>query len=178
MPENKFERFMFALFSVIVTVNAFVFYNVFFVEKMTYAKYGAKTIISFLLIEFTLAMICELFAGGPGSFKLAFKAVDPKENKPYMVETAVICATVCIMCPLMSFLAVFIYNGFTAYIFSPENFDMTEFWINFIPNWFTKIFYNFPFALLSQLFFIQPLVRVIFKALFRSDKVKYGQLEN
>ena len=37
--------------------------------------------------------------------KIALNAVNPKENKPFMVEIAIICATVCIMCPLMSFLA-------------------------------------------------------------------------
>ena len=46
--------------------------------------------------------------------KLALKAINPKKNDPMIVETAVICSTVCIMCPLMSFLATILYNGIIA----------------------------------------------------------------
>lgn len=166
MPQNKFQKFIFALITVIITVNCFVFYNVFFVEHMTYAKYGFITIGTFLLVEFIFAMLCELLIGSPYSAKLAFKVVDPEKSPPFLVETVIISCTVCIMCPLMSFIAVFIYNGFVAYIFSPETFSLSAFFINFIPNWTTKIFHNFPFALFSQIFFIQPLVRKIFRHIF------------
>ena len=66
------------------------------------------TIGIFLLVEFIFAMLCELLVGSPYSMKLALKAVTPENNPPFLVETAIICCTVCIMCPLMSFIAVFI----------------------------------------------------------------------
>lgn len=125
MPQNKLQKFIFALLSVILTVNAFVFYNVFQVEHMSYYKYGAKTILLFLLVEFICALTCELLIGSPLSAKIAFSIVDPRKHDGFIIETVIICSTVCIMCPLMSFLAVFIYNGFTAYIFSPETFSMS-----------------------------------------------------
>ena len=41
----------------------------------------------------------------------------------------------------------------------------------FLANWIKLVCFNFPFALLSQLFFIQPLVRTVFKALFVSHPI-------
>ena len=84
-----------------------------------------------------------------------------------IVETAIICTTVGIMCPLMSFLATILYNGIIEVgIFGR---DLTNFIINFIPYFLQKVVLNFPFALLSQLFFIQPLTRVIFRSIFKKS---------
>ena len=41
--------------------------------------------------------------------------------------------------------------------------------LTLIANWIKLVCYNFPFAFFSQLFFIQPLVRTVFKFLFRKD---------
>lgn len=42
--------------------------------------------------------------GSPCSFKLACKVFDPKATHPVLFESAIICATVGLMCPTMSFL--------------------------------------------------------------------------
>ncbi len=39
----------------------------------------------------------------------------------------------------------------------------------FLANWLKLVCFNFPFAFFTQLFFIQPAVRLIFKLLFRRD---------
>ena len=36
-----------------------------------------------------------------------------------------------------------------------------------LANWIKLVCFNFPFAFFSQLFFIQPLIRTLFKVLFR-----------
>ena len=36
-----------------------------------------------------------------------------------------------------------------------------------LANWLRLVCFNFPFAFFTQLFFIQPLIRTVFKALFR-----------
>jgi hypothetical protein len=66
-----------------------------------------------ILIEFVFAILLEIFIAGPLSEKLAFRVVNPREDKPYIVTTAIICATVGLMCPMMSFVATILYNGFT-----------------------------------------------------------------
>ncbi|MCH5255588.1 MAG: hypothetical protein J1F41_11735, partial [Lachnospiraceae bacterium] len=65
-----------------------------------------------------------------------------------------------IMCPIMSFLAAFMYypyyNGFNFF--------------TLLANWMKLVCFNFPFAYFTQLFFIQPLVRTLFKLLFVRNK--------
>jgi hypothetical protein len=80
-----------------------------------------------------------------------------KTTHPFIFETAIICATVTIMCPAMSFLAAFLYYPYY------EGFNI----FTLLANWLKLVCYNFPFAFFSQIFFIQPLIRTCFKAVFR-----------
>ena len=41
--------------------------------------------------------------------------------------------------------------------------------IHFLAEWLKLVCFNFPFAFFSQLFFIQPIVRTVFKRVFRKD---------
>lgn len=166
MPETKFQRLMFALITVIITVPCFVFFCSSY-EAGGFNVDVIKNSLIFIPIEFILAYLCEVFIGSPLSVKLALKAINPEKNDHMIVETAVICATVGIMCPLMSFLATILYNGIIAVGIGGAS--LTNFIINFIPYWLQKVVLNFPFALLSQLFFIQPLTRTIFKAIFKNN---------
>lgn len=166
MPQTKFQKLMFALITVTITVPCFVFYCSSY-EAGGFNVDVIKNSLIFIPIEFVLAFLCEIFIGSPLSLKFAFKAIDPKKNDPMIVETAIVCATAVIMCTVMSFLATILYNGIIAVgIYGG---DFTNFIVNFIPYWMQKIVLNFPFALLSQLFFIQPLVRRIFKAIFKNN---------
>ena len=165
MPQTRKQGLIFALITVIITVPCFVFYC------SSYSAGGfnvevIKNSAIFIPIEFIMAYTCEIFIGSPLSMKLAFKAINPKKNDPMIVETAVICATVCIMCPLMSFLATILYNGIIEV--GIYHGSLSNYFINFIPYWLQKVVLNFPFALLSQLFFIQPLTRKIFKTIFKN----------
>ncbi|ADU21374.1 hypothetical protein Rumal_0847 [Ruminococcus albus 7 = DSM 20455] len=110
-----------------------------------------------VIIEFILAYTLEITVGSPMSFKLACKVFDPRETHPVLFETAIICATVGIMCPAMSFLAAFLYYPYYA------GFNI----FTLLANWIKLVCFNFPFAFFSQLFFIQPFIRTCFKAVFR-----------
>lgn len=186
MPRNQFQRMVFAFLTVLVTVHAYVFYSLYVVNGATlrdingtssvlYAInnqggvyiFGAFHPIWFVvLIEFLFAYCLEILIGSPLSFKLACKVFDPRTTHPVLFETAIICATVGIMCPAMSLIAAFLYfpyySGFTV--------------IALIANWLRLLCFNFPFAFFTQLFFIQPLIRKTFKLLFRKD-IKRRELE-
>lgn len=176
MPKNQFQRMMFALLTVVVTVHAYVFYSLYVINGSFFTSVdGAAGVIdginrnggvmmfgrSFpiwcvVLVEFCLAYALECVMGSPLSFKLTCKVFDPETTHPVLFETAIICATVGLMCPAMSFLAAIIYYpyymGFNVF--------------TFLANWIKLVCYNFPFAFFSQLFFIQPLIRTVFKAIF------------
>ena len=82
-----------------------------------------------------------------------------KKDNPVIFEGAVITVTVAIMCPAMSFIAAIIYFPFF------EGFSVAA----LLCHWFKLVCFNLPFAFFSQHLFIQPLVRRIFKLLFRKD---------
>ena len=166
---KKSQKLVYALITVIITVPCFVFYCL-SIENGGILNIDIKFALMLIPVEFVLAYLSEIFIGGPLSTKIALKAVNPKENKPFMVEIAIICATVCIMCPLMSFLATILYKGIMpGIIFHDVTFEFMNFIKCFIPNFLQTLVLNFPFALLSQLFFIQPLVRRIFKLIYKAE---------
>ena len=179
MPRNNFERACFALMTVIVTVHAYVFYSLYVVNGDTlmsvtgensvlaavnanggvYMLGRAMPIWAVVIVEFIIAYCLEMLVGSPCSFKLACNVFDPKSTHPVLFESAIICATVGIMCPAMSFIAAWLYypyyNGFS--------------FITLLADWLKLVCFNFPFAFFTQLFFIQPLIRTLFKAIFRRN---------
>lgn len=179
MPRNQFQRMVFAFLTVLITVHAYVFYSLYVVNGSTLMSVtGASSVIGainqqggvymfarflpiwdVILIEFCLAFALENIMGSPCSFKLACKIFDPSKNHPMLFESAIICATVGLMCPAMSFLAALMYYPYYT------GFDF----FTLLANWLKLVCFNFPFAYFTQLFFIQPFVRTVFKLLFRKD---------
>ncbi len=179
MPRNQFQRMVFAFLTVLITVHAYVFFSLYVVNgNALMTVNGTSSVISAIdhqggvymfgtylpiwtvvITEFVLAYALELVMGSPCSFKLACRVFDPQKSNPMHFETAVICATVTLMCPAMSFIAALLYypyyNGFNIF--------------TLFANWLKLMCFNFPFALFTQLFFIQPLVRTLFKVIFRKD---------
>lgn len=177
MPSNQKERMLFAFLTVLITVHAYVFYSLYVVNGsaiMTAA--GASSVLeainlqggvymfgrmvpiwAVVLIEFVCAYTLEMVMGSPLSFKLAAKVFDPGNTHPVHFEAAIICATVGLMCPAMSFLAAIMYYPYYA------GFNV----ITMLANWLKLVCFNFPFAFFTQLFFIQPLVRTVFKLICR-----------
>lgn len=179
MPRNQLQRMVFAFITVVITVHAYVFYSLYVVNGNTLMQLNQTTsVISALdqqggvymfgtylpiwaciLIEFCFAYALENLVGSPASFKLACRVFNPAKNHPMIFETAIICATVGIMCPAMSLIAAFLYYPY----YMEFNF------LTLLANWLKLVCFNFPFAFFTQLFFIQPAVRVIFKTIFRKD---------
>lgn len=179
MPRNQFQRMVFAFITVLITVHAYVFYSLYVVNGDTlmsvtgqpgvlsainsqggvYMFGRALPIWVVVITEFVFAYVLEVLVGSPCSFKLASKVFDIRSTHPVIFESAIICATVGIMCPAMSFIASFLYypyyNGFNI--------------VTLLANWLKLVCFNFPFAFFTQLFFIQPFVRTVFKVLFRKD---------
>ena len=129
MPRNQFQRMVFAFLTVLVTVHGYVFYSLYVVNGSTlmqindadsvlhainaqggvYMFGNMLPIWAVIVIEFCGAYIFECVIGSPLSFKMACKMFDPRKNHPMIFETVIISCTVLIMCPLMSFLAAWMY---------------------------------------------------------------------
>lgn len=179
MPRNQFQRMIFALLTVIITVHSYVFYSLYVVNgRLLMEINGANSVLgairnqggvymfgrmlpiwAVVIIEFCFAYTLECLMGSPLSFRMAAKMFNPKETHPMIFETVIISCTVLIMCPSMSFIAAFLYypyyNGFNVF--------------TLLANWIELICHNFPFAFFSQIFFIQPVVRFLFGKIFAKD---------
>ncbi len=179
MPRNLFQRMIFALITVIITVHAYVFYSLYVIHgEMFMNLTGESSVLAAIdkmggvpvfgtpvpiwavvIIEFVLAYTFENLLGSPLSFKLASMNFDPRTTHPVIFESTIISATVAIMCPVMSFLAAFLYYNYSG------GFNL----LTLLADWLKLVCFNFPFAFFMQLFFIQPLVRTVFKKLFAKD---------
>lgn len=185
MPRNQFQRMIFAFITVVVTVHAYVFYSLYVVNGSTLMtlnnadgvieainKQGGVymfgrflPIWAVVIVEFCFAYVLEVLMGSPLSFKLASRIFDPRKNHPMIFESAIICATVGLMCPAMSLIAAFLYYPYY------EGFHI----IKLLASWLKLVCFNFPFAFFTQLFFIQPFVRTVFKAIFSKDIARHTE---
>lgn len=179
MPRNQAQRMVFALLTVVITVHAYVFYSLYVVNGAVLMEVNrADSVLNAInaqggvymcgwflpiwavvLVEFCFAYLLEVTMGSPCSFKLACRVFQPDKVHPMLFETAVICATVGLMCPAMSLIAAALYYPYYA------GFSV----VTLLANWLMLLCFNLPFAYFSQLFFIQPLVRTVFKLLYRKD---------
>lgn len=153
MPKTKFQDFIYTIIMVIVMVYAMVFYNIINMEGPSNSVFLMA--LKELPIMGLIAFILEFFLIGKISQKIAFKIMNPKEDKPIFITIAISCIIVAFMCPTMSLIGslLFNYNG-------PQN---------IIINWLSLTISNFPMALFWQLFYAGPLVRLIFKHIFKNN---------
>lgn len=105
-----------------------------------------------LVIMGPVAFILDFFLYGSLSKKLAFRIVNPAEDKPIMIILAISSITVCLMCPSMNLVATLLFKN-------PGK--------EVIAIWLQTTALNFPMAFFWQIFFAGPLVRKIFGAIFK-----------
>lgn len=180
MPHSKFQKAIYALLTVVITVHAYVVYSLYVLHGPDFMQWTGESSVlaaihkmggvmvfcvhlpiwALVLVEFILAYTLEMTLGNPLSFKMACNKFDPRTTHPALFETAIVSATVGVMCPAMSFIAAWMYypymNGFNL--------------LTLLANWLELMCFNFPFAWFSQLFFIQPIVRALFGYLFKNQQ--------
>lgn len=184
MPRNQLQKMFFAFVTVVVTVHAYVFYSLYVIHgEMFMQSTGASGVLeainmmggvpvlgknipiwAVVLIEFVLAYTLELLLGSKLSFKIACHYFNPGKDHQFIFESMIICGTVFVMCPVMSFIAAILY-----YPYNYMSFNV----LHFLAEWLKLVCLNFPFAFFAQLFFIQPFVRTVFKFAFRKDIAKH-----
>ena len=177
--QNQIQHLVYALITVVITVHAFVFYSLYVVEgDALMQSTGTTSVLQaigsqggvymfgnylpiwlVIVVETVCAFVLAVGMGSPLAFKLASRKFDPRRNHPMIFESAIITATVCIMCPLMSLLADAFYYPYY------EGFNV----IDFMCRWFRLVCYNLPFAYFSQMFFVQPFVRFTIRKIFPSN---------
>ncbi|MEG0274993.1 MAG: DUF2798 domain-containing protein, partial [Longicatena sp.] len=79
---------------------------------------------------------------------ITFKLVDPKQDRPFFIRLVLCSVIVCIMCPIMSFIATLLFKNAG---------------VEIIGVWLQTTAMNFPMALGWQIFFGGAFVRWMFK---------------
>ena len=149
MPKNKFQDVVFTIIMATVMVYGMVVYNVALAT-------GGVTNATFVMalrefpIMVPIAFVLEFFVVGKIARGLAFSVMDPAKDRPQFITYAISICICCIMCPIMSLIAMFLFKD-------------TQSFGTWIQTWGL----NFPMALLYQLFYCGPFVRLIFRTIFR-----------
>ena len=150
MPKNKFQDAVFTAIMAIVMVYGMIVYNV----ALNMGSVTGETFLAALHelpIMAPIAFVLEFFVVGKLARKLAFTVMRP-DDRPQFITYAISICICCIMCPIMSLIATVMFKGFSV-------------------GAFVKTFaLNFPCALLWQMFYCGPLVRLIFRTIFREKE--------
>ncbi len=151
MPKTKFQEVIFTILMVFVMVYAMICYNI-SLNIGGMANHVFLDAFHELVIMGPVAFILDFFLYGSLSKKLAFRIVNPAEDKPIMIILAISSITVCLMCPSMSLVATLLFKN-------PGK--------EVIAIWLQTTALNFPMAFFWQIFFAGPLVRKVFGAIFK-----------
>jgi hypothetical protein len=149
MPKNKFQDVVFTIIMATFMVYGMVVYNV----ALNMGGVTNQTFIialSELPIMVPIAFVLEFFIVGKIARGLAFSVMDPKTDKPQFITYAISICICCIMCPIMSLVATILFKENPSF-----------------GTWVQTWAMNFPMALLYQLFYCGPFVRLIFRMIFR-----------
>lgn len=153
MPKTKFQNIIFTLLMAFVMVYAMVCYNIAWnVGGMQNRVFVMA--LEEMVIMWPVAFLLEFFVVEHLSQKLAFRLVTPGRDKPIFILLAISSMIVCLMCPIMSLIATILFKN-------PGS--------ELIAVWLQTAAVNFPMALCWQIFFAGPLVRLIFRTIFRKQ---------
>ena len=152
MPRNKFEDVIFTAIMATIMVYGMVVYNV---ALNTGGVTGATFVMALheLPIMVPIAFILEFFIVGKLAKMLAFTVVRPTD-RPQVITYAISICICCIMCPIMSLIATFLFK-------TPS-----------FGTWVQTFGMNFPMAICYQMFYCGPFVRLIFRLIFRRNEKK------
>lgn len=151
MPKNKFQDAVFTLIMATVMVYGMIVYNV----ALNMGGVSGQTFLIALNeipIMVPIAFVLEFFVVGKIARRLAFSVMRP-DDRPQFITYAISICICCIMCPIMSLIATLLFKE-------------TKSFAVWIQTWAM----NFPMAMLYQLFYCGPLVRLIFRTIFREKK--------
>ena len=147
MPKTRTQRIIFSLLMALIMVYGMEVYNHLIVGSVSISSF---TIPPLEMLGLTVAVIIlEECIAGKVARKIAFSIVNPTSAKPLKVIIAVQIATVCLMCPMMSFVATLYFKANIA--------------LPLPLKWVQTLAMNLPMAVVWQLFIAGPLVRNVVK---------------
>ena len=153
MPKTLFQNIVFTAIMALFMVYGMIVYNIALatggVTNQTFVMALGE-----LKIMAPIAFLLEFFIVDKLAHKLAFTFVKPTD-RPTVIACAISFCICCVMCPVMSLIATILFKEEHTFAVWIQTWGM-----------------NLPCALLWQLCYCGPLVRLIFRALFREKKAQ------
>lgn len=157
MPKTKFQSIIFTVIMAFFMVYCMTVYTVALKNgALSYRIF--YTALKEMWLEYIVVFCLIFFVISKISKKLAFKTITADKSQPIFITLAIQCFTVCQIVPVITLFATLVHNGFSA---------------DWFCQWLQLAVICFPMAFCAQIFFIGPLVRCIFRLIFkqrRSDK--------
>lgn len=157
MPETKFQDFIYTLIMAFLMVYVMICYNI-SIHTGNLSNFVFKEAFKELPFMWIVAIILEFLLIGKIAHKLTFKVLDPKKTPSIIMSYGISIVIVSFMCPIMSLIA-------TIFISKPS-LDIV------IPSWLQSMVLSFTMAMCFQLFYAGPIVRFIFKLIFKNKLSK------
>ena len=154
MPKTKFQNFIFTLMTAILMAYTMIVYSIATNSSIGLVNKTFLIALKEFPIEGIIVFILAFFIASPVAKKLAFRIVNPKDDNKMFIILSIQTFTVLIMVGLMS-----IYALFAQHLVND----------NVICNYIILYCKNFIMAYPLQIFFVGPLVRNIFRIIFKQQ---------
>ena len=154
MPKTKFQNFIFTLMTAILMAYGMIVYSVAINSKEGLINQTFLIALKEFPLEGILVFVLAYFVASPIAKKLAFRIVNPKDDNKMLIILSIQTFTVLTMVGLMSIYALFIQHLINS---------------NIICNYIVLYCKNFIMAYPLQIFFVGPLVRNVFRIIFRNQ---------
>ena len=154
MPKNKFQEVIFKIIMVFFMVYAMICYNI----SLNIGGMSNEVFLSAfheLIIMGPIAFILDFFIVSKLAFMCAARMVDFRNCHPFSKILAISVPSVAFMCPLMSLAATILFKNAGS---------------QFIAVWLQTTAMNFPTAFFWQLIYAGPIVRFIFRHIFKENE--------
>ncbi len=153
MPKTKFQNAVFTAMMAFFMVFAMTAYSIAVQSgELTYGILLAA--LKEMWIEYLIVFLLVYFVTSKLAAKIAFRFLDPHTDKPMLITVSIQCCMVMLMVSTVTLIVNFIHNGFTA---------------DWLPRWLTQWALCLPMAFFWQILYAGPVVRLIFRAIFRKQ---------
>ena len=154
MPKNKFQEVVFTVIMVFFMVYGMICYNI---CLNTGGMSNEVFLAAFheLVIMGPIAFILDFFIVSKLAFACANRMVNVRSCHPFSMILAISVASIAFMCPLMSLAATILFKNAGS---------------EFVAVWLETTVFNFPIAFFLQLIYAGPVVRFIFRCIFREKE--------
>ncbi len=150
MPKTTVQKIIFTLMMALAMVYTMICYNI-AVQKAGMTNEIFRIALHELIIMVPIAFLLEFFVVEKLSLFLTFRLFSPAD-RPLFIQLTISSMIVCLMCPAMSLVATLLFKN-------PGH--------EVISIWLQTTVMNFPMAFFWQIFFAGPLIRFLFRTIFK-----------